>query len=313
MILTARGVVSSLLGLSLLGTACKTSQTKGGAPSEPQKTTPPQSKAPLTENKGTPCSNSENRHIYEERSKYGRFNWSQKKGGENCDITFNSSIGNQDNTNLFEVDCFPGEEISVSAMGCAGNIQLPYIASNGDEFHVFTEETCGSGGCTISYWAAVINDEKMWSTKESFGSDFVSHFGNGSGGIEDVEIKHNSGKPILSLKIPPTSTSEGTIYDVSMGRLETSVIKAKGRSIVSEKQMTLIGTYNSGIGPSEYKDFIEEGDGSDDSGEWHLLDNTENCPQLEKLYDTKVKMVAALTTWSDGATELACVSVRALP
>jgi hypothetical protein len=279
-----------ILFLVFFGTACMHGQRQN---------TPPKVGVEATTVVESPSVQAE-REINGEPSKYGKFVLEERKDGD-CEVVYLSSIEKQLTTALFLSPCSDdkiGEP--VYAPNRMGKVEFPYLAPNGDEFHLFRERYCGSGGCGASYWAVVINGEKLWVTKESFGGDLREPE------IEDAKIVERNGKAIVSFTRPATTIFEGGVYEVSMGRVETTVLKKKPRSVASKKNVVLIGTWQKGANFSNDLPYIDDGNKD------HIIQDLGICAQDEPEFDTKIQMTAELKTWSDGATDLTCVSIKFL-
>lgn len=225
-----------------------------------------------------------------------------KKNKNICTLNITSDTGRVNK--LFSYDCSSVDELK--GMNCLGNVTLPYTSQNGDSYYMFMIDSCGSGGCTFDYWPAVIGQNGAWAPDEPMSEE--------SEEIDKVEIKTKNGINVVSFVISPSSLDEGISFNVSNGNIDVSSIEAKGRTKLSRKQITITGVLNYGSRATNDSPYIDVSTKKDDS-EWNvnIIDNTENCPDLDNLFDTKVKMVAALTTWSDGNTDLECVSVKAVP
>ena len=234
---------------------------------------------------------------YEEPSRYGKFN--MVKGKDSCKVSYASTIGKQLTTPLFASEqCSSTTELpglySIGAEVKVGSVEFPFLAPNGDEFHLFSIATAGGGNaCAGSdYWAVVVNGDNIWVTKSLFG---------GCESMTKAKVSEKEGKTIVSFV-----SDVGTSYLVSMGRLETVVPKKKARSIKSTNKYLLAGELTP-EGPRYARELPIL---TVDAKTEYIIDYPGDCPFSSFEDGDLVQMTVSYRLWSDGISDLTCLSLK---
>jgi hypothetical protein len=104
------------------------------------------------------------------------------------------------------VGCIEGGSVDVTPVRRVGNLEFPLLASDGQEFHLFSIPTARGGNAVASndYWVAALTGESAWGA-------FITS-------ADPLRAKFKD--PVLILERPSTTTSEGERVTISSRRIE---------------------------------------------------------------------------------------------
>lgn len=228
----------------------------------------------------------------QEVSAYGRFEFVLR--GEDCDVNFRHASGKL--SPLFSVgDC--SGTITLAAERKIGDLTLPSKTTTGDEFHLFSIPTLRGGNADPSsqYWAVVARKDGVWATSDGFQA------------IEfDGGTLVPGPKSILSLEESPTTTSTGVRYLITFGAIRSVNLPKLPSSVLAKTEKTFVGELLGGFHSTNWRPRLATADDE------IQIDEHGSCrmPEIAESVGT-VEMRAEVTTWSDGRSEVRCLSLRA--
>ncbi len=173
-----------------------------------------------------------------------------------------------------------------------GTLELPFVASNGDEFHVFEIASARGGNASgaTDYWVAVVRPTEAWAKSID---------------AEDLSVATRSGgaPAALVLEQPATTTAPGQRYSVTFRNVKQTQLPKLPSSIRSRETRDLYGELNGGF---HYTNWLPVVLGE---GKETVIDDRGRCalPDVGEQYGD-VTMKVEVTTWSDGRTEVKCLS-----
>ena len=232
------------------------------------------------------------RDVDKEPSRYGQF--TLRYQDDRCSVNF-SRIGKEANL-LFEGYCMP--PCKFEAEESIGNIKLPYITENGQEYHIFSFPThCpGNAASEDDYYVMVVNSDKIWAPHRELFSTSRS---------PTAEAVTKDGVNAIKIINPPTTTERGKSYLVSMGKMSTSNISKLPCRVVKTKTEEWNGLLSPACHATDDKPVIEN------SGKDHSIDYIGKC-NIDNFINKIVVVKVKVQTWSDGRKEATCQSIKLL-
>lgn len=224
-------------------------------------------------------------------SSYGHFDVSIG-GNSECVLTYD--LQKRGARILFSVPRCDGEGpgMTLNATEKSGLVKFPIVGDNGDEFHLFEIMTSrGGNGPGNDYWIVVVRASDVWSAELPQGQLMVT----------DLPEQ----KSPLVLEDPATTTAQGTRCTVLFGKAKTRVLPILPSHTVGTETRTVDGELFGGYHYTNWQPVL-----STASGEL-IIDDPGKCslPELG-VEGGKVRMTVAVTTFSDGRTQVRCLSVR---
>ncbi len=231
------------------------------------------------------------------RSTYGRVETvvepaaAGSSGNARCHVLF--VRGSSARTLLFDVpDCVgdtPGMNM-IATVDHLGTLTFPVQLADGDEVHLFAIASARGGNAVpwSDYWVAVVRADTVWATTAPFAMTTLT----------TARITSRDG---LVLEAAPTTTSTGARYSVTYGHVSNSDLAIVPSKVVSTATRELAGTIEPGYRANGFRKSVQ-GVQIDEDGPCHL----EELSQL----GGQVRVNVFVTTWSDGRTAVACLSVR---
>jgi formylglycine-generating enzyme required for sulfatase activity len=232
--------------------------------------------------------------VQEETSRYGTFSIKDTTNG--CLISF--SRPNSNPIPLFEVPGFRSD--SIHAIKLLGEINLPIIARDGEEIHLFNFDYGGNVRDDSEYHVVIINNDKIWSNKKPFGggraiTECETSYGTDGCGTDGI---------IVVFTEPPTTRWVGNQYTiVGMKHFISSTIPALPRMLLSQQIVRWTGKLISGFHASNYIPVLES------QGKQIYFTDIGGC-DLQSLVGHKVNVTAEVKKWSDGANDVTCIAAR---
>lgn len=236
------------------------------------------------------------RRVGEEPSAYGKFAVTVRDA-DACHVSLRLSAGSE--VPLFVVPDCSGDVVGMNLIGATrnvGSIQVPFVAPNGDEFHVFEIASARGGNATDAndYWIVVARSGEAWST----------HI---EASVLGAASRADTPTPSLVLEEPATTTAAGQRYSVSFRNAARTELPKIPSTIRSREIRDLAGELSGGYHASNWRPVVS-GEGKqtpiDDKGRCALPDVGQQRGD--------VIMKVEVTTWSDGRTQVKCLSVEAL-
>jgi hypothetical protein len=214
-----------------------------------------------------------------------------------CHVSVRLDAGSQ--VRLFSVPDCSGDVLGmnlVEATQRVGSVELPFVAPNGDEFHVFDIAAARGGNAVdaTDYWVAVVRPTEAW--------------GKGIDAEALSVANHSDGAPAaLVLEQPATTTASGQRYSVTFRSVKQTELPKLASSIRSRETRDLYGELSGGFHASNWLPVVTG------EGKVTAIDEKGRCalPEIGKEYGD-VTMAVEVTTWSDGRTHVKCLSLERL-
>lgn len=227
-------------------------------------------------------------------SVYGKLSIQYRK--DTCAVVFEPKGGKaKDLVSIPECDAdvmTPPEPVKT-----AGKTTLPLKAATGDEFHLVAIPSArGGNACGGSdYYILVVREKDAWATQEVVG---------GCTELNDVSVAVKEKTAILTAKVKPSPDMEGTVYTVSFGKLAKQSIPKVVRTVKTTTNITVVGKLNMGGHFSNYLPLIEL------PKERSLIIHQAGKCNLDSLADSTVELMGEQKRFTDGSSEVTCLSVK---
>jgi hypothetical protein len=182
---------------------------------------------------------------------------------------------------------------TLGAVNRVGQIQLPSINTNGDEFHLLSIASARGGNASYGndYWAVVIRSGSAWSTATPFVFDRAFAVANGSAGG-------------LVLVDPATTTRAGVACVVTFGLITTTDLPLLPSWVVSKWTRLLVGKNEGSYHLTNWHHAIRIGD-----SELIVIDDEGTC-DLAHATSSSIRLTVEMSQWSDGRRTTRCIKLR---
>lgn len=229
------------------------------------------------------------------QSKYGSFEYRNK--GEDCEVWFRNAAGAP--TRLISATfCSDDKMLPISPSSSLGGVAFPVASPSGTEFHLFAIPSARGGNATAAcdYYGVVISAARAWASP-------VFQLDQCDATVDGMRVIEEKAGAWLSFRDPSSTVRAGAAYELRMGQLKIAPIPKKPRAVVSTANVVRAGALRGPYHYTNWKHVIQDGSNE------YIIDEPGQCA-LDGAADSVVEMSGRLRTWSDGATDLTCVSIR---
>jgi len=227
-------------------------------------------------------------------SRYGRFEVTLGADSE-CVVAYN--LEKRRPRILFSVPRCDGDMPGMNTLDATDMLEavkFPVVGTNGDEFHLFQIQSLRGGNAFPGgndYWVVVVRANDVWSAELPQGQLGVARLPDQGGA--------------LVLEDHATTTEEGTRCTVLFGTAKTEVLPVLPSHTVGTQTRTVDGELFGGFHATHYQPVLQA------ASEELIIDDPGKCSLPEVGAEGgKVRMTVSVTTWSDGRTQVRCLSVQ---